>query len=103
MCLVLGLYFSSFAIFNAPELSSNTLHLAVDFDEDTANPNSLSSFSRFIRGMASLIASDSPMYSTSVELNAINCMSLDAWKMTIPMYLMMKLYLDLVVSISLSG
>ena len=71
MCLVLGLYFGTFASSSAPLLSSNRVHFIVNSVQDISNILDISNI-RPLMGIRSLAAVDKAMYSASVVLRAIS-------------------------------
>ena len=75
MCFVRGLNLCVLAISNAPMLSSKTLQCTFAFSSVTSNTFAFISFRSSMIGMASLRAYESPVYSDSVELEAISVCS----------------------------
>ena len=76
-CLVRGRYLWTFAISNAPLLSSNTLHRTLALWDRIGNPACFNSCSKSIIGIASRNPYDRPVYSLSVLDNAISVWSWD--------------------------
>jgi hypothetical protein len=77
MCFVRGRILGNRASSNAPELSSNTLHLTSGGPVAIGTPLTLASSKMSIRGSSDLNASEIAMYSASVVLKAASLCNFD--------------------------